>query len=197
MRIALLVALAAMGCGTKSKAPVKPDVTEPKRETDQKLSTTTSTEPDDAPDPDHDPDGSTKTSPTNVGAGSGSAGGFGSGGTMKGDGLRRRSPTTVAAPTSQGNLDKAIIRRYVKRSISKISECYEKELTTQPTLEGKVTIQFTIMPDGKVQKATGSGLPKVDACVAAVIQTIEFPKPTDGGSVHVNYPFTFRPGSDG
>jgi outer membrane biosynthesis protein TonB len=112
-------------------------------------------------------------------------------------GLRERSAkapqTRVGQPLSQGNLDKAIIRRYIKRVIGKISECYEKELLAQPALEGTVNVAFEITPEGKVAKSSGSGLAKVDACVAAVIQGIEFPKPQGGGTVLVNYPFVFRP----
>ncbi|MCW5805869.1 MAG: AgmX/PglI C-terminal domain-containing protein [Deltaproteobacteria bacterium] len=114
-----------------------------------------------------------------------------------GPGGRRRAPgptTSVgAAADVKGDLDTAIIRRYIKRNLAKISYCYEKELAAQPTLAGSVKIEFTIGPDGKVKKSTGSGMSSVQTCVAAVISGIEFPRPQGGGSVVVSYPFTFRP----
>lgn len=40
----------------------------------------------------------------------------------------------------------------------------------------------------------GSGLdPVVDNCVAAVIESIKFPKPENSTGVQVNYPVAFRP----
>jgi hypothetical protein len=101
---------------------------------------------------------------------------------------------SIGQPNAQGDLDKAIIRRYMKRNIMKITYCYEKELLSSPDLAGTVIVQFFISPDGKVATSSASGLsPRVSACVAGVIKSIEFPKPKGGGGVQVNYPFTMRP----
>ncbi|MBL9020445.1 MAG: AgmX/PglI C-terminal domain-containing protein [Myxococcales bacterium] len=101
---------------------------------------------------------------------------------------------TLGQPNSQGDLDKAIIRRYVKRNIQKIQYCYEKQLLASPELSGTVTTQFFIAPNGTVATAAASGVhPGVARCVADVIKRIEFPRPKGGGGVQVNYPFTFRP----
>lgn len=95
---------------------------------------------------------------------------------------------------SVGDLDKAIIRRFVKANIQKITYCYEKELLAIPNLRGTVQVQFFIRPDGKVASSSGAGMnADVASCVAGVIKTITFPKPKGGGGVQVNYPFTFRP----
>lgn len=132
--------------------------------------------------------------------GGGTAGsGYGVGGGR--GGMRGRSnavPTvSIGQPNSQGDLDKAIIRRYVKRNIQKIQYCYEKELLTKKTLKGTLTAEFTISPNGNVTSSTASGLDSnVDTCVANVIKAIEFPKPHGGGSVTVKYPFTFRPADE-
>jgi len=105
-----------------------------------------------------------------------------------------KTPTVaIGQPNAQGDLDKAIIRRYIKRNIQKIEYCYEKTLVTTPGLAGTAQIEFVIGADGKVTSSKGSGLDKVDACVAGVIQGIEFPPPKGGGNVKVNYPFVFRP----
>ena len=108
---------------------------------------------------------------------------------------RDATPTvSIGQPNAQGDLDKAIIRRYIKRNIQKIQYCYEKELVAKPTLAGTVLASFYIEPSGKVGRATGSGVdPEVANCIANVIKGIEFPKPKGGGGVQVNYPFSFRP----
>jgi len=99
----------------------------------------------------------------------------------------------IGTPTGGGNLDKAIIKRYIKRNVHKIAYCYESELMARPGIEGSVMVNFLITGSGTVQSSTGAGFDgKVSSCVAMVIKNIEFPRPTDGGSVQVNYPFTFH-----
>jgi hypothetical protein len=57
-------------------------------------------------------------------------------------------------------------------------------------------VTLLIGSDGSVVSSTGSGFDaKVDACVADVIKSILFPPPAGGGTMQVNYPFTFRPSS--
>jgi hypothetical protein len=131
-----------------------------------------------------------------IGHGSGTGSGYGVGGGR--GGMRGRSaavPTvSIGQPNAQGDLDKAIIRRYIKRNIQKITYCYEKQLLAKPGLSGTVQTQFFITPNGNVASSSGSGVdPEVANCVADVIKGIEFPKPKGGGGVQVNYPFTFRP----
>lgn len=131
-----------------------------------------------------------------IGHGSGTGSGYGVGGGR--GGMRGRTaavPTvSIGQPNAQGDLDKAIIRRYIKRNIQKITYCYEKQLLAKPGLAGTVSTQFFITPNGNVASASGSGVdPEVANCVADVIKGIEFPKPKGGGGVQVNYPFTFRP----
>jgi hypothetical protein len=106
----------------------------------------------------------------------------------------RSGPTVaIGQPTTQGaGLDKAIIRRYIKRNIQKVQYCYEKQLLSDPKLTGVVTTKFVIAETGKVTKSEADGVHKdTSTCVASVIEGIEFPKPK-GGAVSVTYPFTFR-----
>ena len=105
---------------------------------------------------------------------------------------------SIGQPNAQGDLDKAIIRRYIKRNLQKIQYCYEKELLGKPNLSGTVMTNFLISPQGTVTQSTGNGVdPVVASCVAEVIRSIEFPKPKGGGNVQVNYPFIFRLGGGG
>jgi Ca-activated chloride channel homolog len=106
----------------------------------------------------------------------------------------------IASPTvSNGSLDAAIIRRYVKRNIQKITYCYEKALLRSPKLAGKVSTQFLIEGGtGRVLSvsATGLGDKEVEACIAQVVKAIEFPKAPGDGAVQVNYPFTLTPAKE-
>jgi hypothetical protein len=123
---------------------------------------------------------------------------IGMGGALTAEELSRRGhriPTThLGQPNSQGDLDKAAIRRVVKSSKAKIADCYAMALATTPTLAGTVQVQFFITPDGTVATAAASGIsPEVADCVAGVIKSLQFPKPKGGGGVQVSYPFTMHP----
>ena len=113
------------------------------------------------------------------------------------DTTRPAAGPTVAIgdPKATGDLDKATIRTHVRQHIGKIQLCYERGLLKKPKLAGTLTVQFVIGADGTVKSANPSGLGDFDVenCVAEVIMGIEFPKPKGGGSIQVNYPFTFRP----
>ncbi|MEJ7601995.1 MAG: AgmX/PglI C-terminal domain-containing protein [Kofleriaceae bacterium] len=100
----------------------------------------------------------------------------------------------LASAVVQGDLDKSVIRRYLKRQFAKIRYCYERTLLAHPTLEGTMVTRFTIAPSGLVGSVTAEGLgdTEVASCVASVITAIEFPRVPDGGDVQVHYPFTFR-----
>ncbi len=135
-----------------------------------------------------------------IGHGAGTGSGYGVGGGR--GGMRGRTaavPTvSIGQPSAQGDLDKAIIRRYIKRNQQKIQYCYEKELLAKPNLSGTVMTNFLITPNGNVSVSNGTGVdPNVASCVAGVIKNIEFPKPKGGGNVQVNYPFIFRLGGGG
>jgi len=104
---------------------------------------------------------------------------------------------SIGVPTVTGDLDKALVRRYIKRNIQKLSYCYEKEVLAKPGLTGTLTASFGIGPDGKVTSPTATGVsPEVASCVTGVIATIVFPKPKSG-SVQATYPFTFALASGG
>lgn len=115
----------------------------------------------------------------------------------------RSSPVTVVAaqvvlatPEVHGDLDHAIIRRYIKRQNAKITYCYEKALLGNPTLAGTVTTEILIdANNGHVAgvSAKGLGNKEVEACIAGVIRDIEFPAAKGGGPVKVMYPFKLVP----
>ena len=131
-----------------------------------------------------------------IGHGSGTGSGYGVG-SGKG-GMRGRTAkvpqVSIGNATSTGDLDKNIIRRYIRQQLPRIQHCYEKQLVVNPNLAGTVSTQFVISGTGAVisAKASGIGDGTVESCVAGIIRGIQFPKPTGGGIVNVTYPFTFR-----
>jgi hypothetical protein len=137
--------------------------------------------------------------PDGGGTGWGSIG-TGRNGQHGGSGLKGQTaiPTvSLGQPSARGELDKAIIRRYIKRNLQRLQYCYEKQLLTVPRLAGTVTAKFTIGLDGKVTDSTASGIANVDVhtCIASVIKAIEFPKPKTS-EVVVSYPFVFHTDDD-
>jgi hypothetical protein len=55
------------------------------------------------------------------------------------------------------------------------NHCYERQLVVNPELEGTVVTSFIVSASGAVLSVEAKGLdPEVDACVARVIQSIEF-----------------------
>jgi Ca-activated chloride channel family protein len=127
-----------------------------------------------------------------TGAGYGMGGGFG--------GLHAHvvtEPTfTLGKPTVTGDLDVAIIRRYLKRNREKLQYCYEKALLATPALAGEVVLQFTISAEGAVSASTAAGVSgDVSTCMASVVRGLAFPKPKGGGLVDVRFPLELAPPS--
>ncbi len=101
--------------------------------------------------------------------------------------------TTV---TIKGKMDKDIIRRIVRAHINEIRYCYNQGLVKDPALKGRVSIQFTIGPEGTVpiavvQESTLSDA-NVGQCMAKAVKRWKFPKPDGGGNVVVTYPFVLE-----
>lgn len=87
--------------------------------------------------------------------------------------------------------DKSPIRRAIRAEMGRFRACYEKALLKDPKLEGKVVAKFTIDAKGTVNQVTAEGMPAIDACVAGVIKTIQFP--AYGSVMQISYPFAFAP----
>jgi hypothetical protein len=132
-----------------------------------------------------------------IGHGSGTGSGYGSGSGRGGMRGRKASAPQIRIgnASATGDLDKNIIRRYIRRKLPQIRHCYEKELLVKTSLSGTVVVQFQISPGGAVQGASAAGMgdSTVESCVAGAIKSIQFPKPKGGGYVNVRYPFIFQP----
>lgn len=132
-----------------------------------------------------------------IGRGSGAPGGgmYGArAGALK---ARKAGAPEVVPGTAEvrGSLDKELIRRIIRRHLNEVKFCYEKELTRNPNLQGRVMVQFTISPTGSVVasivQSSTMGNPIVEQCIAAAVRRWEFPKP-QGGIVVVTYPFVLK-----
>lgn len=95
----------------------------------------------------------------------------------------------------QGSLDRAQIAAVVNKHIAEIRHCYEKNLINDPSLNGKIQVEWTINPDGTVAgvKTLFSSMKggDVNGCIGGRIREWQFPRPKGNGYVIVNYPFMF------
>ncbi len=96
----------------------------------------------------------------------------------------------------QGGLDRDVIARIIKSQIGQIRYCYERQLSANPELYGKVQVKFTIGSAGAVvtQTVGSSSLNNamVEGCILRRIAGWQFPKPAGGTDVIVTYPFLFK-----
>lgn len=100
-------------------------------------------------------------------------------------------------PIILGALDRSLIDEVIKRHMSQIRYCYQRELPRSPTLAGKVIMDFTIGRDGSVSttRARGTlGNVAVENCLVDRFRRMTFPAPRGGGVVVVRYPILFSPG---
>jgi hypothetical protein len=97
-----------------------------------------------------------------------------------------------------GTLDKELIDAVIKRNMNQLRYCYQRELTRNETLAGKITVKFVIAKDGTVSSATTKSTtmanPAVEDCLNGRFMKFQFPEPHGGGIVIVAYPFVFTPG---
>ncbi len=89
------------------------------------------------------------------------------------------------------------VQSVVKTNLNKVRHCYEQVLAKTPKAKGKLTVDFTIAGTGKVGGSKVSndtvGDKGLDECVLKTVNTWTFPKPKDGKTVEVSYPFQFDP----
>ena len=104
----------------------------------------------------------------------------------------------VDEPTT-GSLEATTINAVMKKHLSGMRSCYERELENDPALGGKVTIAFTIGTSGKVTQAEVASSDmdnaKVEECLVKRVISIKFPEP-EGGAVKASYPMVFTAPTD-
>jgi len=108
----------------------------------------------------------------------------------------RASRVQPATMKVAGTLDEDVIRRIVRAHINEVRYCYNQGLAEDPELSGRVVVEMKI--DG-----TGTAAASVDStdlegdvpqCIADAASRWAFPRPADGGTVVVHYPFVLEAG---
>jgi len=149
------------------------------------------------------------------GGGSGGSGQAGQLGALASSGAGTKQASTgrreETGPTIRGNLnlgggdevggtgffDQSKVTSMIRRRQSAIKRCYEGRLRQNPTLAGKVTVQFTIQTSGRVSGATASqnttGDAQLASCVVGVIRRLRWNPGPEDGAVNYAYPFVFSP----
>ena len=98
--------------------------------------------------------------------------------------------------TIEGGLDRDAIAEVIKRNLGQIRYCYERQLSSNPDLYGKVLVKFVIGADGSLgsQKVDNSTLKSdmVEGCILRRMAAWKFPLPKGGTQVRVSYPFLFK-----
>jgi hypothetical protein len=96
----------------------------------------------------------------------------------------------------EGGLDPELIANFIKSRLGEILYCYERQLSANPNLYGKVGVKFIIGGSGAVESSRvfQSSLqnPTVEGCIIQKIGKWKFPQPKGGTQVVVTYPFLFK-----
>jgi hypothetical protein len=140
------------------------------------------------------------------GGGSGTVAGIGELGTRGGGGVDLGEKREVAAKPAEvgtgpvevdsSEVDKGALTKFIKARLGAIRSCYEKELKRNPNLKGKITVGFTIQPNGRTSdieiEENTLGNDTVASCIKTVVRGWTLPfKPED--AVPVTYPFLLSP----
>jgi TonB family protein len=95
-----------------------------------------------------------------------------------------------------GDLDKATVKRYIDSKMNQVKWCYQQALLKKPDLQGEMTIEWIITPNGKVMgvKVLSSAIndKEMEQCIVSRIETWVFPPSKSGLPGKVRYPFIFR-----
>ena len=107
----------------------------------------------------------------------------------------RIPPQPLPTITTTNGLSRELIRRTVQRHLAEVRHCYEQRLIARPDLEGRVSVQFVIAPNGSVQSAVADaarsdlGDAQTSTCVSNAVSRWSFT--ASEGVTMVSYPFVF------
>ena len=94
----------------------------------------------------------------------------------------------------RGGMSREEVKRVIEQHLDEITYCYETALISNPSIKGKITMEWKILMSGKVGevriKSSTIKSPEIYSCIKAAIKTWQFPKPV-GNEVVVSYPFIF------
>jgi hypothetical protein len=96
----------------------------------------------------------------------------------------------------RGGLVESVIHDEIRRHSSRVQACYSFLLARNPKASGKVSVHFTIGPEGDVVLAEGDENTTDDLaivqCIVGVVKAMHFPKPEGGETVDVTFPWLFH-----
>lgn len=110
-----------------------------------------------------------------------------------------RTPNKPLGNTVAETRTTEVIAQVVLANRQSVRDCYEVELKRDPSLRGRLTVSFTIDPQGRVNEAyinperSTLTRPALVACASAAVKAMRFPPSSRGFESAVNYPFEFRP----
>ena len=94
----------------------------------------------------------------------------------------------------RGGMSREEVKRVIEQHLDEITYCYETALISNPSIKGKITMEWKILMSGTVGevriKSSTIKSPEIYSCIKSAIKTWEFPKPV-GNEVVVSYPFIF------
>ena len=109
-------------------------------------------------------------------------------------------PLGAEATVAQG-LDRDQIAAVINRNLGQVRFCYEQALQGDPTVKGRVAVDFTIGGNGLVKAAaidsSTLNAKAVEDCIVLRLKTWKFPLPEGGVDVKVTYPFVLRRSGQG
>jgi hypothetical protein len=104
-------------------------------------------------------------------------------------------PLTQEATVAAG-LDRDMIAAVINRNSGQIRFCYEQGLQGNPSLNGRVAVDFTIGGNGLVKiagiESSSINSKIIEDCILLRLKTWKFPLPQGGVDVKVSYPFVLR-----
>ena len=108
----------------------------------------------------------------------------------------RPAPALSSREPEGSNIDSAGVSKVINVSKAAIKRCYDKALTSNPMLKGKLSVKININEQGRVDstEVVEDSLhdAEVAKCVKGVIGRLRFPKPA-GGTASITFPFAFDP----
>jgi len=103
-------------------------------------------------------------------------------------------PSDVGPPP--GTVEAKQVAVTVRAHASEVRTCWERARMDQPDLHGRLTVQATISPAGRVVSASAThtleGGARLQTCVVSAFQTWTFPAPTGGINGSITYSFVFE-----
>ncbi len=106
--------------------------------------------------------------------------------------------TEIHQPHIEGHCEVEDVERTFDARSTAVRYCYEHQLLSNHELQGELTVEFRIEPDGTPGDVTidDSTLDNEDAqeCIQSAVQRLEFTAPDDEQSCQVDVPMEFAPG---